>query len=179
MISKINRAVRRQEGFTLVELLVVVGIIGVLAMLLLPQFRQMRERARIASCMSNLKNIGTQLEAWYADVESYPTIDQWNNDLVGTDSSHPLFRLRECPQAPGTGAAASATQTYTYEPGGTVTIPSDPAQYATLNPPSGTLPTRINNYWVRCNIHVGTGASAFPYTVQLWVSEEGTGRRNG
>jgi prepilin-type N-terminal cleavage/methylation domain len=45
-------------AFTLIELLVVIAIIAILAAILFPVFAQAREKARQASCMSNLKQIG-------------------------------------------------------------------------------------------------------------------------
>ena len=45
----------KRKGFTLIELLVVIAIIAILAAILFPVFAQARERARLASCTSNLK----------------------------------------------------------------------------------------------------------------------------
>lgn len=54
----------RRRGFTLVELLVVIAIIAVLAALLMPALKAAMERARRATCMSNLKQIGAAKEMY-------------------------------------------------------------------------------------------------------------------
>jgi len=47
----------RRKGFTLIELLVVIAIIAILAAILFPVFARAREKARQASCVSNVKQI--------------------------------------------------------------------------------------------------------------------------
>ena len=47
-----------RRGFTLIELLVVIAIIAILAAILFPVFAQAREKARQATCTSNMKQIG-------------------------------------------------------------------------------------------------------------------------
>lgn len=61
----------RKKGFTLVEMLVVIAIIAVLASLLFPALSSAREKARRATCMNNLKQIG-QIIIMYAD-DNYET----------------------------------------------------------------------------------------------------------
>ena len=56
----------RTKGFTLIELLVVIAIIAILAAILFPVFAQARESARLTSCTSNAKQIGTAM-IMYAD----------------------------------------------------------------------------------------------------------------
>jgi len=48
---------KKREGFTLIELLVVIAIIAILAAILFPVFAKAREKARTASCQSNLKQL--------------------------------------------------------------------------------------------------------------------------
>lgn len=64
---------RRQSGFTLVELLVVVAIIAILAALLLPVISRAKQKAHKAVCISNLHQLGIGLQSFVADHHAYPS----------------------------------------------------------------------------------------------------------
>jgi len=63
---------RSNKGFTLIELLIVVAIIGILAAIAIPQFSSYRVKSYNTAAASDLKNVKTALEAYYADAQRYP-----------------------------------------------------------------------------------------------------------
>ncbi|PYO67284.1 MAG: hypothetical protein DMD71_07780, partial [Gemmatimonadetes bacterium] len=62
-----------RKGFTLIELLIVVVIIGILAAIAIPKFANTKEKAYLASMKSDLRNLVTAEEAYFADSVKYTT----------------------------------------------------------------------------------------------------------
>lgn len=69
MLNLVNK---KQTGFTIVELLIVIIVIGILAALVLNTFQGVQARARDTERRTDVNSIATQLEAYYADFGHYP-----------------------------------------------------------------------------------------------------------
>jgi len=74
-----------KRGFTLIELLVVIAIIALLSSILFPVFSRARERARAATCISNLKQIGLAMSMYAQDYDGYsphPKAAKWWTQIL-------------------------------------------------------------------------------------------------
>lgn len=76
----------KRKGFTLIELLVVIAIIGLLSTLAVVALTGARSKARDARRLSDIKQIQTALDLYYADNNSYPT-----EGVVVFDGKSPLL----------------------------------------------------------------------------------------
>lgn len=73
MIARIRKAMdEKEQGFTLVELLVVVIIIGILAAIAIPVFLNQRQGAVDAGIKSDLRTIATSVETAFINTQEYP-----------------------------------------------------------------------------------------------------------
>lgn len=88
----------RERGFTLIELLVVIAIIAILAAILFPVFSSARERSRTASCINNLKQLGTATIQYSNDWDGrMPSSYTW----CGDDPERPMGAFWWCPVEKG------------------------------------------------------------------------------
>src|SRR6266404_3416697 len=105
-----------RKGFTLIELLIVVVIIGILAAIAIPKFANTKGKAYIASMKSDLRNLVTAEEAFFADSVKYST--NVTSKVGGTCPAPVAGQVNWCPttgnnlvthNVPGGGWDASMT----------------------------------------------------------------------
>src|SRR5207302_11238982 len=92
-----------REGFTLIELLIVVVIIGILAAIAIPKFANTKGKVYIASMKSDLRNLVTAEDAFFADSVKYSAKVK---ELV--DGEACALEVRDVAWRPTTGHTASA-----------------------------------------------------------------------
>ena len=88
---------KKQEGFTLIEIMIVVMIIAILLAIAIPNFLRARETSRAKSCTGNLRQIETAKEQWAMD-----------NKKSATDTPTSAFLapdyMKTYPSCPSAGA---------------------------------------------------------------------------
>jgi prepilin-type N-terminal cleavage/methylation domain-containing protein/prepilin-type processing-associated H-X9-DG protein len=89
---------RAGRGFTLIELAVVVAVVGLLIAVLIPALQKVRERARRAQCVENLRQISRACYQYGTSYRCYPMgrslqayVDPSGSDFLGYRSGWSLF----------------------------------------------------------------------------------------
>ncbi|MGE6662622.1 type II secretion system major pseudopilin GspG [Pseudomonas sp. NPDC077408] len=80
---------RKQGGFTLIEIMVVVVILGILAALVVPQVMNRPDQAKVTVAKGDIKAIGAALDMYKLDNYSYPSTQQGLDALVEKPGGNP------------------------------------------------------------------------------------------
>jgi type IV pilus assembly protein PilA len=154
--SFVSRKRDSEEGFTLIELMVVVLIIAILIAIAIPQFLGARSRAQDRAAQSSLRNALTAAKTAYTDASSYGT---------ATEADLPAIEPSLCYQAAGVASADTTTCN-----GATVaTVPSFKVISVAVTSVAGTdkqiwsaaaLSKSGTCFWIK-DVAAGAGAGTF------------------
>ena len=107
----------KEQGFTIVELLIVIVVIGILAALVITTFTGIQQKARNTERQTDIKAVHGQVEAYYAQNGKYPTLANLNDstwraaNMKGLDGE----ALKDPKGANNTLAASAAANVYSYD----------------------------------------------------------------
>ena len=87
---KMKRNLKRNAGFTLIEILVVVTIIGILAAIIVPRIMDRPDQARIVAAKADIRAIQGALKLYRLDNGIYPSSDQGLRALVEKPTNAPV-----------------------------------------------------------------------------------------
>ena len=110
---KINK---KQQGFTIVELLIVIVVIGILAALVITTFTGIQQKARNTERQTDIKAMHGQVEAFFAQNGKYPTLANMNDGTWRTANMKGLDAeaLKDPRGTAQTLVAAPAADAYAY-----------------------------------------------------------------
>lgn len=86
-LEKLLKKGGRNEGFTLVELMVVVAIIGILSVVAIPNFKQYQAKSKTSEAKIQLSGMYTAMSAFYSDNDVYATCLRYMGYDPSSDNS--------------------------------------------------------------------------------------------
>ena len=118
-----NNLQSKHQGFTLLELMVVVAIVGILASIALPSYQEYLKKARRSAAQSHLMDVAQRQQQYLIDARSYATTlsalnvetladvsSYYTIEIEASDGPPPSFTVTATPKT-GTPQAGDATLT--------------------------------------------------------------------
>lgn len=107
---------KRSEGFTIVELLIVIVVIGILAALVITTYSGIQAKARNSKRQTDVQAVQTQLEAYFAQNGHYPSLADMNSASWRTTNMKSLDSgaLQDPQGASATLVTSPAAKSYAY-----------------------------------------------------------------
>jgi type IV pilus assembly protein PilE len=134
---------KNASGFTLIEIMITVGIVAILTAIALPSYRDYVQRGKIVTAINNLTNQQAAMEQFYQDNRTYSTSSGFTSPCDPTNGSVYKLALTDwaftCPtfgssgyviQAQGQSGATSGFK-YTVDQSGNQSTPSVPSNWPT------------------------------------------------
>jgi prepilin-type N-terminal cleavage/methylation domain-containing protein len=81
---------KREQGFTIVELLIVIVVIGILALLVITTYSGIQQKARNSKRQTDVQSLQTQMEAFYSQNGYYPSLTDMNSSTWRTTNMKSL-----------------------------------------------------------------------------------------
>jgi type IV pilus assembly protein PilA len=103
MLKSFRKPLRKQEGFTLIELMIVVAIIGILAAIAIPNFLRYQAKSRQSEAKTNLGAIFVAETAYFSEQNRYGSFNEVGYALAGTTNRY-TYRS---PAALGVGGSSN------------------------------------------------------------------------
>lgn len=170
-MRSLHNYIKRQKGFTIVELLIVIVIIGILATLVIVTFSGIQQRARDTQRQTDINAIQSQVEAYNAQTGTYPTLqmlndDNWRNENMKGFPRDALFAPGQKTdgddgEANKPGSGASTTAKYQYLAWTEPTVPEGDAEgtpCVTDGVVSVTTTSNCQSYKITAALESGTEA---------------------
>lgn len=84
-----KQVLKRQDGFTLIEVMVVIVILGIMAALVVPNLVGRQDQAQVTAARSDIAAIGNALDLYRLDNNTYPSTEQGLEALIEKPSGFP------------------------------------------------------------------------------------------
>jgi len=201
-----RKVFQKQEGFTLIELMIVVAIIGILAAIAIPNFLQYQMKSRQSEAKTNLMAIKTSEVSWQGERGCYLTVARWPVAAVpvaGTKSSPqswfpggvgplvtPAGAQGWCVGAAGAGVTTGTFADLGFQPTGNVQYNYATGTYVAAHTSclGPALAPAANVTHESGAVDAGTTAGGFrgtassnldgEATISVWASADGTGAQD-
>ena len=107
---------KRESGFTIVELLIVIVVIGILAALVITTYSGIQAKARNSKRQTDVQSVQTQLEAYFAQQGHYPSLTDMNSSswLTTNMKSLDTGALKDPQGSSSTLVASPVAKSYAY-----------------------------------------------------------------
>jgi len=138
----------RSQGFTLIELMIVVAIVAILAAIAYPGYRNYIIRGQLVDATQGLAAVRANMERYFQDNRTYLAVGTFTPPCTATNVAYGKFNI-SCPPIDATHFTATAVGAGTGDLSGfTFTVNEQDLETTTVAPPAPTAFVSCPNAWV-------------------------------